>query len=237
MGTIYILFLLCAKEHYACNLLLLSNTNRTVSNISLKAQALPLNGFELCCTLLSSARLSYILPKQAFGYSTVSHNKTHPVSSWFITGYSDAEGCFNVGFQKNPNGKFYVRPTFLIQVHSKDNLLLMQIKDYLGGIGNINSNGKISRFTVRSLDDILKIILHFDNYPLITKKKSDFLLFKQIIEKMVEGEHLSLKGLQEIVNIRASMNLGLSNSFKTIFPNTIPVARPLIENITIPHSQ
>jgi len=183
------------------------------------------------------ARLSYTLPKQAFGYSTVSHNKTHPISPWFITGYSDAEGCFNVGFQKNPNGKFYVRPTILIQVHSKDSLLLMQIKDYLGGIGNINSNGKVSRFTVRSLDDILKMILHFDNYPLITQKKSDFLLFKQIIGKMVQGEHLSLKGLQEIVNIRASMNLGLSNSLKTIFPNTIPVARPLIENITIPHPE
>ncbi|MDW0150973.1 MAG: LAGLIDADG family homing endonuclease [Nitrososphaeraceae archaeon] len=154
-----------------------------------------------------------------------------------MSGYSDAEGCFNVGIQKNPNGKFYVRPSFQIKVHSRDNLLLMQIKDYLGGIGNIYTNTNDSKFTVRSLDDILKIIAHFDNYPLITQKKADFILFKEIILKIIEGEHLSAKGLQEIINIRASINLGLSDSLKTIFPNTVPVARPLIENITIPHPE
>jgi LAGLIDADG endonuclease. len=47
----------------------------------------------------------------------------------------------------------------------------MQIRDYLGGIGNIYTNTKDSKFTVRSLEDILKIITHFDNYPLITQKK------------------------------------------------------------------
>ena len=66
----------------------------------------------------------------------------------------------------------------------------MQIKDYLGGIGNIYTNTNDSKFTVRSLDDILKIIAHFDNYPLITQKKADFILFKEIILKIIEGEHL-----------------------------------------------
>jgi hypothetical protein len=171
----------------------------------------------------------------AYGYSTINHKKIHSISPWFISGFSDAEGCFNVGLQKNPSGKFYVRPLFQIKVHSKDNLLLMRLKDYFGGIGNIYISSKDSKFMVRSLDEVLKIISHFDNYPLITKKKSDFILFKQIIHKMVEGEHFSAKGLQEIVNIRASINLGLSDSLKAIFPNTVPVTRPRIENITIPH--
>jgi hypothetical protein len=113
----------------------------------------------------------------------------------------------------------------------------MQIKDYFGGIGNIYISKDKSRFTVRSLDHILKIITHFENYPLITQKKADFILFKQIIDKVIEGEHLSAKGLQEIVNIRASINLGLSDSLKTIFPDTVPVTRPKIENSTIPHPE
>jgi len=113
----------------------------------------------------------------------------------------------------------------------------MQIKDYFGGIGNIYISKDKSRFTVRSLDDILKIITHFDNYPLITQKKADFILFKKIINKVTEGEHLSAKGLQEIVNIRASINLGLSDSLKTIFPDTLPVTRPQIENTSIPHPE
>jgi NADH-ubiquinone oxidoreductase chain 2 len=185
-------------------------------------------------------RLYSVLPQQTLRYSsttTLHHNKTQSISPWFISGYSDAEGCFNVGLQKNPNGKFYVRPSFLIQVHSRDNELLMQIKDYFGGIGNIYTSKDKSRFTVRSLDEILKVIRHFDNYPLITQKKADFILFKQIIDKVIEGEHLSAKGLQEIVNIRASINLGLSDSLKTIFPDTVPVTRPQIANTTIPHPE
>lgn len=271
MGTINLLFLLCAKELYARNLLLLSNTNRIVSNTYLTSsypegvRAHLSNTYNWMSGTYGSiggfapvnynqtwsmTRLSYIIPQQTISkYSTIacanrrfcslrtSKKKINPLSPWFISGYSDAEGCFNVGFQKNPNGKFYVRPSFQIKVHSRDKLLLMQIKDYFGGIGNIYTNTNDSKFTVRSLDDILKIISHFDNYPLMTKKKADFILFKQIIHKVVEGEHLSAKGLQEIVNIRASINLGISDSLKTIFPNTVPVTRPLIENIPIPHPE
>jgi hypothetical protein len=108
----------------------------------------------------------------------------------------------------------------------------MRIKHYFGDIGKIYLTNDDSKFVVRSLDEILKIISHFDNYPLITQKKGDFILFKEIILKVVKGEHLSVKGLQEIVNIRASINLGLSDSLKTVFPNTVPVHRPLIKDIS-----
>jgi hypothetical protein len=45
---------------------------------------------------------------------------------------------------------------------------------------------------------------------LLSEKAADFILFKQIIELMVNKVHLTDKGLQQIINIRASMNLGLS---------------------------
>jgi hypothetical protein len=251
MGTFNLLFFLCAKEHFASNLLLLfntntntnTNTNRIVShNYLLSPPSLstysPLSGTH---NFLNGTRdinrLYSSLPQQTLRYSTFDQTKTHSISPWFISGYTDAEGCFNVSLQRNPNGKFYIRPQFLIQVHSRDKGLLMQIQDHWGGIGNIYNNSDNSKFTVRSLDHILKIIDHFSNYPLITQKKADFILFKQIIDKIVKGEHLSAKGLQEIVNIKASLNLGLSDSFKTIFPNTVPVTRPLIENITITHPE
>ena len=250
MGTINLLFLLCAKEYFSCDLSLLLNKKRFESNIYLTSS---LKGYFSTYNRLSSIhssiasinrvrymatlRLSSIFSQQTLGYSTISQNQTQSISPWFISGYSDAEGCFNVGLQKNPNGKFYVRPSFQIHVHSKDNLLLMQIKAYFQNIGNIYISGEKSKFTVRSLDDILKIITHFENYPLITQKKADFILFKQIIDKVVKGEHLSAKGLQEIVNIRSSINMGISDSLKAIFPNTIPVIRPLIKTITIPHPE
>jgi hypothetical protein len=65
-----------------------------------------------------------------------------------------------------------------------------------------------------------------DKYPLITKKRADFILFKKVIDLMVKGEHLTKEGLEKIVCIKASRNKGLSEQLKTLFKSVIPVERP-----------
>jgi len=82
-----------------------------------------------------------------------------------------------------------------------------------------------------------KIIPHFDKYILITKKQADYLLFKEIIMLIIQGEHLKEEGLQSVINLRASLNLGLSEVLKTAFPNTIPIIRPLVPKAIIPHQE
>lgn len=50
-------------------------------------------------------------------------------------------------------------------------------------------------------------------------------------------EHLSCsatEGLNKIISIKASINLGLSYELKAAFPKIIPVLRPLVENKEIP---
>lgn len=42
-----------------------------------------------------------------------------------------------------------------------------------------------------------------------------------------DKKHLSIEGLQSIINIRAALNLGLSESLKNFFPNTVIVNKPL----------
>jgi hypothetical protein len=74
---------------------------------------------------------------------------------------------------------------------------------------------------------------HFDKYPLNTQKRADFILFKEIILLMINKEHLTIEGIQKIVNLRASINLGSSDSLKEAFPNTVPVERPVMEDIAI----
>jgi hypothetical protein len=41
-----------------------------------------------------------------------------------------------------------------------------------------------------------------------TKKHYDYLLFKEAVMIMQRGEHLTIEGIQKIVNIRASLNKG-----------------------------
>jgi hypothetical protein len=43
-------------------------------------------------------------------------------------------------------------------------------------------------------------------------------------------EHLTNEGLQKIINLKASLNQGLSDNLNKVFPNTKPVKRPIVEN-------
>jgi hypothetical protein len=43
---------------------------------------------------------------------------------------------------------------------------------------------------------------------------------------MQSGEHLTIKGFHKIINIRASLNKGLTTSLVKAFPNSIPFPRP-----------
>lgn len=66
-------------------------------------------------------------------------------------------------------------------------------------------------------------------YPLLTQKKAYFILWVKAIELIKNKEHLTLKGVQKIVNLKASINWGLTDVLKLAFPNTIQVLRPLVE--------
>lgn len=83
-------------------------------------------------------------------------------------------------------------------------------------------------FRVSTLKDIINVIIpHFDSYPLITQKFSDYILFKQVVLLMLDN---TLEGVQKIVNIRASLNWGLSKNLKEAFPRVVPVKRPSVVN-------
>lgn len=129
----------------------------------------------------------------------------------------------------------------------KDIDLLESIKLALGA-GKIAKSGKnLTQYRVSSIKDLPVIVTHFDKYPLLTQKRADFELFKQAVEIVNRKEHLTKEGLQKIVNIKASMNKGLSLELKSAFPSpsargaegtsTIQVSRPEVEFYGIPNPQ
>jgi hypothetical protein len=64
-----------------------------------------------------------------------------------------------------------------------------------------------AEYRVSSLQQLTNVIIpHFDKFCLITQKKADYELFKSVIGKMNNKEHLTKTGLQTIVNIRATLN-------------------------------
>lgn len=105
----------------------------------------------------------------------------------------------------------------------------------VGKISKHRDNGV--KYQVRSNKYLDVIIAHGQKYPLITQKRADFELFKQVLDLIKRKEHLTLIGLQKIVNLRASMNKGLSDELRAAFSNTIPATRPLVvdQEIKDPH--
>ena len=81
-------------------------------------------------------------------------------------------------------------------------------------------------YSVDSIKEIPVILNHFDQYHLITNKKSDYLIFKQCFDIINKGLHLTEKGLLEIIALKSSLNLGLNSNLKFAFPNIIPIERP-----------
>ena len=159
------------------------------------------------------------------------------LNAYFITGFTDGEGCFQIQISPSKTTKigWMVQANFLICIHKKDRAILELIKSYFGGIGNIWEQGTDSvLYNVSSQQDLTNVIIpHFDKYLLITQNKADFLLFKKVVYLMVRKEHLTIKGLENIVAIRASVNWGLSDKLATKFSNVEVVPRPIVVNQTI----
>ena len=150
--------------------------------------------------------------------------KGYTLSPWFITGLFDAESSFVVTILKNSKYKtgWNVQARVQIKMHEKDRALIQAIQNYFGGIGYVSKPNKAStvEFRVSTLKDLVDVILpHFDKYTLISKKSIDYLLFKQIVLLMLNEGHHSLEGIKKIVNIRASLNTGLSDVLKEAFPD------------------
>ena len=148
----------------------------------------------------------------------------------YITGFVDGEGCFSLSLSKDDrrlNG-WQVKPIFSISLHKKDILLLEAIQRTFK-VGKIYKHGIDSiQYRVSSLKNLQIITDHFDSYPLITQKRADYLLFKQAIALIKNKEHLSIEGLLKLVGIKATLNWGLSDKFKEIFPTVKAAVRPSV---------
>jgi hypothetical protein len=64
---------------------------------------------------------------------------------------------------------------------------------------------------------------------LLTQKQADFLLFKKIVELVIQKHHLREEGLINILEFKASLNKGLSPELEKAFPDVIPVARAIVQ--------
>lgn len=185
-------------------------------------------------TLMASERryLISVLSKSIHSLAGLISLGVGPIKPWFVTGFTDAEGCFFIKVTKS-KGKlpWRVNVTFLLVLHLKDRALLESIQAFFGGIGSITISGNTVRYEVSSVTDLLNVIIpHFEKYPLCTQKHADFLLWKQAVRLMALKQHLTLAGLLLILGLRANLNLGFDVSN---IDGCIAIPRP---DVTLPET-
>lgn len=145
----------------------------------------------------------------------------------WVTGFCDGESSFQLVIHKTPNMKlgWSVRLVFSIHLHKKDINVLYMLQKFFN-VGNITMHKDTANYQVVAMSDLLIILEHFNKYPLISQKKADYVLFKKAYDLIKNKEHLT--NLQNLINIRASMNKGLPERLLSDFPNTVPEIRPEI---------
>jgi len=127
----------------------------------------------------------------------------------FVTGLTEAEGSFSIRKHKDNRAKFKsnVGLRFKITMLNDETELLNMIKSFFDcGFITCNKNGSVD-FIVRDIFSINKIIiLHFLKHPLRGTKYLDFLSFKKVAHMIDYKEHLTERGIKEIMKISKNMN-------------------------------
>lgn len=112
-------------------------------------------------------------------------------------------------------------------MHIRDKDLLVAVHKFFG-VGKIYVNKSTVYYSVRSINDLVTVVSHFEKHPLQTSKAADFMLFCKAMHIMKNKGHLTPSGLQIIVAIKASINWGINEVLSTAFPDTLPVERPAV---------
>ena len=133
-----------------------------------------------------------------------------PKDGYYIAGFTDGEGSFNVSLKKRNDYEEGWKITASFNISQKDRVILAWIKKILGcGTLRERKDGVVyyEVTNVSSLQE--KIIPFFSTFHFISsRKKTNFSIFKQIVKMMFQKEHLSAEGFEKILQLRETLNEG-----------------------------
>ena len=139
----------------------------------------------------------------------------------WVVGFVDGEGCFSIGFVRQPSraGRsgyvtgFQVSHEFAVTRGEQSLRVLHELRDFFG-VGQVivnrrydNHREHLHRYVVRKRDELLgTVIPFFREHPLRTSKRDNFDKFAECVELISAGRHLTVDGLIQIAEITETMN-------------------------------
>src|SRR3989344_4951322 len=139
----------------------------------------------------------------------------------WVVGFVDGEGCFSIGFIKQPDRpdrkgyKLGIQPYYEFAVtqgiSSKNSLLAL--KKFFG-VGELYINKRydnhkehLYRYTVRKREHLLNVIIpFFEKHQLQTQKRKSFKIFSKCLRMIDQGMHLQRDKMIKIIKLTENMN-------------------------------
>jgi hypothetical protein len=129
---------------------------------------------------------------------------------YYLAGFADGEGSFNVSFRPRSDYRQPWKISLCFNISQKDRVILALFKRYLK-CGTLRSRKDgVWYYEVNNLNAIRdNVIPFFERFRFLSaKKKRDFAKFVKIANLMQSGAHLTKEGVEQILQIRKSMNDG-----------------------------
>jgi LAGLIDADG endonuclease len=139
----------------------------------------------------------------------------------WVVGFVDGEGCFSIGFVRQPNRAsrkgyktgYQVSHRFVVTQSVSSRSALEGLQSFFG-VGRVyvmkrhdNHCEHLAQFIVNRREDLLRTIIpFFEAHSLHTIKQADFEGFACCVRMIDDGLHQEVAGLIEIAEVAETMN-------------------------------
>jgi hypothetical protein len=137
-------------------------------------------------------------------------SKISPEIGWYLAGFADGEGSFNVSFRPRPDYRMPWKVSLCFNISQRDPVVLSLCKRYLECGTMRQRRDGVWYYEVNNLNAVIDNVIPFFNRFgfLSAKKKRDFAKFKQLAQLLVSKDHSTEDGIRRILEIRRDMNGG-----------------------------
>jgi len=135
-------------------------------------------------------------------------------NSW-LSGFTDAEGCFNVNIsiRNNTISGHRVQLRFMLDQKNAFELFSL-IRDLFGQGKVILRSPNMYRYYCNTFVAVAYICDYFDTFPLKTNKKTSYVNWLKVYKMILNKEHITPQGLDTIRSIKKTINLTNSQTRK-----------------------
>jgi hypothetical protein len=143
------------------------------------------------------------------------------IRTGWVVGFVDGEGCFSIGFVKQPDRAarpgyrtgFQVAHSFVVVQGARSVQCLHELRAFFG-VGAVSINRRydnhkehLKRYIVSARRELIEVVIpFFREHPLRSSKRHDFEAFARCVGICATGRHLTVPGLIEIAEIAETMN-------------------------------